>query len=348
MNRGSMWIHVVAAVAALGFAWVTATRVEEKKGGPSSVTLLEAKPDTIASLRYRWDTGQTSTTFTGAGVSRRALVQVDRELPPKKPDPKAADATAASPPASVDPQREQGTVPGGKAVLASATALEPLKTKRTLGVVDGDRLLAMGLAPPLRFLEVTTTSGQMLSLEIGEQSYGAQGRYARVVGDPTVHLLDQAVIAGLEGGLDALLEKRVLLGELETIKGFDVVVGDQRASFVHVDKDQPSTRYFALRDEPTTKREAVGKLMTSLRNLRGTALAPADVAAGAAAATFVVDVVGMPQKIEILERADGNGHLARVGAFTWTLSATAGKEIVDDASTALNEDSASAATGTAP
>ncbi len=345
MNRGSMWIHVVAAVAALGFAWATATRVEEKMGGPSSVTLLETKPDTVASVRYRWDKGQTSTTFTGTGVSRRALVQVDRELPAKKPDPKATEASA---PATEAPQREQGTVPGGKAVLAAATALEPLKTKRTLGAVDDGRLLAMGLAPPLRFLDVTTVSGKTLSLEIGEQSYGAQGRYARVVGDPTVHLLDQAVVAGLEGGLDALLEKRVLLGELEAIKGFDVVAGDQRASFVHVDKDQPSTRYFALRDEPSIKREAVGKLMTSLRNLRGTALAPADIAAGAAVATFVVDVVGLPQKIEIFERADGNGHLARVGTFTWTLSATAGKEIVDDASTAMNEEPAAAATGSAP
>lgn len=346
MNRGSMWMHVVAAVAALGFAWVTATRVEEKKGGPSSVTLLDTKPDTIASVRYRWDKGQTATTFSGAGVSRRALVQVDREVPAKKPDPKATEPSTTTEP----PQREQGTIPGGKAVLAAATALEPLKTKRTLGVVDGERLLAMGLSPPLRFLDVTTTTGKTLSLEIGEQSYGAQGRYARVVGDPTVHLLDQAVVAGLEGGLDALLEKRVLLGELEAIKGFDVVVaggrGEQRASFVHVDKDQPATRYFALRDEPATKREAVGKLMTSLRNLRGTALAPADVVAGAAVAMFAVDVVGMPQKIEILERADGNGHLARVGQFTWTLSATAGKEIVEDATTALNEDAA--ATGTAP
>ena len=48
MNRGSMWIHVVAAVAALGFAWVTATRVEEKQGGPYHEQDRDGIPDALS------------------------------------------------------------------------------------------------------------------------------------------------------------------------------------------------------------------------------------------------------------------------------------------------------------
>ena len=350
MSRVAMWLHVMAAVAALAFAQVSAHRVEVKQGGPSSVVLLDTDVDTVTTLAYRWDKGSTTTTLSGAKAARRALVAVDREVPPKKEKPDKNKTPPQNPhdvtDAGVDdvPEalavpavRETGSVPGGKAVLAAATALEPLKTKRTLGAVDADKLLAMGLSPPLRFLDVTTALGKQLHLEIGEQSYGAQGRYARVVGSPDVHLIDQAVINGLEGGIDALLEKRVLLGELEQIRGFDIVVGDKKASFIHVDKDQPSTRYFALKDEPTTKRETAGKLLTTLRNVRGTGLAGADVVVGAVAARFAVDVDGAPQAVTIFERADGNGHLARVGGFTWMLTATAGKELVDDATTALGE-----------
>lgn len=346
MNQRTMWISVVAAIAALAFAYRSAHAVEEKKGGPSSVTLLDTAADTVTTLAYRWDKGTTTTTLSGSKAGRRAVVVVDRELPPKK-DPKdkkndAADVVDAGvPDALVEPAaREQGTIPGGKGVLAAATALEPLTTKRTLGVVDDARLLAMGLSPPLRFLDVTTSTGKQLHLEIGEASYGAQGRYARVVGDSTVHLIDGAVINGLEGGLDALLEKRLLLAELDQIRGFDVVVGtgtEQRGSFLHVDKDQPSTRYWASRDAPTTKREAVGKLLTTLRNLRGSSLAGKDVVAGAVVVRFVVDVDGNPQQIDVLERADGGGQLAKVGDFTWTLSPTSGREIVEDATTALAE-----------
>lgn len=340
MSRVAMWVHVLAAVCALSFAWISAHRVEEKQGGPSSVELLDAAPDAIKTLAYRWDTGSTTSTFVGTKSARRAVVVVDREVPAKKkPTPAKKDpAEPEIPEALAEPAaREQGTIPGGKAVLTAATALEPLKSKRTLGVVDEARLSAMGLAPPLRFLDITTVNGKQLHLEIGEQSYGAQGRYVRVVGDGTVHLIDHAVVNGLEGGLDSLLEKRVLLGELEQIRGFDVVVGDQKGSFLHVDKDQPSTRYFAARDQPTTKREAVGKLLTTLRNLRGTGLAGADVAVGASVTRFVVDVDGTAQAIEIFERADGTGHLARAGDFTWTLTATVGKELIDDATTALSE-----------
>ena len=347
MSRVGMWIHVALCAAALAFAWTSAHQVAEKQGGPSSVTLLAAAAGDVVGVSYRWDKGSTVTTVSGTGAARHALVKVDRELPAKKPaktdakdgvDPKAgAEAEAAAVPAAIAalPERETGTIPGGKTVLAAITGLEPFKTKRSLGVVDDARLEAMGLKNPLRSLEVKTASGQSLVLEIGEASYGAQGRYARVKGQPEVHLIDTAIVTGLEGGIDALLEKRALTAELETISGYSVVAGAKSAAFTHVDREQVSTRFFAI---DGVKKEAAGKLMTTLRNLRGTKLANADASTAASAVVkVVVDTTGGPVTIEMVEGGAGEGNLLRAGGFVYEITATQARELQDDVDAAVAE-----------
>jgi hypothetical protein len=340
-----MWIHVALCAAALAFAWTSAHQVAEKQGGPSSVTLLAAAAGDIVGASYRWDKGSTVTTLSGTGAARHALVKVDRELPAKKPakadakdgaDPKAGAEAAAVPAAIAElPERETGTIPGGKTVLAAIAGLEPCKTKRSLGVVDDVRLEAMGLKNPLRSLEVKTASGQSLVLEIGEASYGAQGRYARVKGQPEVHLIDTAIVTGLEGGIDALLEKRALTAELETITGYSVVVGAKSGAFTHVDREQVSTRFFAI---DGVKKEAAGKLMTTLRNLRGSKLASADASTAAGAVVkVVVDTTGGPVTIEMVERGAGEGNLLRTGGFVYEITATQARELQDDVDAAVAE-----------
>ena len=346
MSRVGMWIHVALCAAALAFAWTSAHQVAEKQGGPSSVTLLAAAAGDVVGVSYRWDKGSTVTTVSGTGSARHALVKVDRELPAKKPaktdakdavDPKAGAEAAAVPAAIAEvPERETGTIPGGKTVLAAIAGLEPFKTKRSLGVVDDARLEAMGLKNPLRSLEVKTASGQSLMLEIGEASYGAQGRYARVKGQPGVHLIDTGIVTGLEGGIDALLEKRALTAELETITGYSVVAGAKSAAFTHVDREQISTRFFAI--DGGVKKEAAGKLMTTLRNLRGTKLASAEASTTAGVVVkAVVDTTGGPVTIEMVERGAVEGKLLRTGGFVYEITATQARELQDDIDAALAE-----------
>lgn len=360
MSRLGMWFHVAVCVGALAFAWVSAHQVAEKKGGPSSVVLLDAAAGDVTGVTYTWDKGRTETSLLGTGAARRATVKVDRELPPKKDDKKDVDKKDADkkdgdkkdadnkdaakddavPEALVEPPaREQGTVPGGKTVLSAIAALEPLKTKRSLGVVDDvARLEAMGLKAPLRRLEVKTAKST-LTLEIGEASYGAQGRYARVAGSPEVHLIDGGIVTGLEGGLDALLEKRLAPFELEGIAGFSLQRGDKSGAFVHVDKDQASVRFVATKDDPGTKKDAAGKLLSTLRNLRGAALATpeATAKAGAVVATVVLDTTTGPWPIELLERGDAEGSLLRAGGFIYDATATQAREVQDDVDAALAE-----------
>jgi len=347
MNSKSMWGHIGLCVAALAFAWWSAHRVQEKQGGPSSVMLLDAASGAVTSLAYRWDKGTTTTTLSGAGALRAAIVDVDRELSSKKDakkddkrDPHSPDEPKDTPPEVLTepPEREQAKVPGAKAVLTAVAALEPLKTKRTLGPVDAERLKAMGLEAPVRSLSITTKTG-VLELEIGEASYGAQGRYARVKGKPDVHLIDGAIVSGLEGGIDALLEKRAVTLELDAITGFSVEGAGKAAAFVHVDKDQPSTRYFATKDDLKKKHEAAAKVMTTLRNLRGTKLAPKELAekAGAVALKFMVTADGGAETVELLERGEGEGYLLRAHGVVMEVTTTIGRELQDDVDAAFAE-----------
>ena len=343
MTRASMWIHIGLCVVALGFAWRGAHAVRERTG-PSSTVLLAADEGDVVDVAYAWDKGTTHVRRDAGAL----VVDLDRELPAKpaklakddkKNDTKSEQendqtkdgdqpAPVVAPPA---PTREKLRFPGGRPVDNALKALEPLRSKRTLGVVDDARLAAMGLAQPTRTLTVTTKSGRSVTLELGETSFGAQGRYARVKGDNVVHLIDAAVMSGVEGGPDTLLEKQPLTAELDEVRAYAVKAGDRTASFVHVARAQPAKRYFARRDDGETKDEAATKLLGTLRNLRGTKLADdaTGAAAGAVVAAFAVDVGG-PVTVEIVERGDGAGHLVRVKPWTWELSATQARELLDD------------------
>jgi hypothetical protein len=342
MTRASMWIHVGLCAVALALAWSAAHTVRVRSG-PSATVLLSAEAGDVVGVDYVWDKGATNVRRDGplfvVTLDREAPSKVDQK-PDQKPDQKHANAdpTAAKPsdgavaaPDATPPVREKATVPGGRPVVNAIKALEPLRSKRTLGVVDDARLAAMGLATPSRTLQITAKAGQALTLELGDSSYGAQGRYARIRGDAVVHLIDAAIVSGLEGSADTLLEKQPVTTELEQVRGYVLKAGERTASFVHVAREQPTKRHFARRDDGVTKDESGTKLFGTLRGLRGTKLADAGVTAagGTVVAAFVIDT-GEPLAVEIVERSDGAGHLARVPPWAWELSPTQTKELLDD------------------
>jgi hypothetical protein len=343
MTRASMWIHVGLCVVALGFAWRGAHAVRERTG-PSSTLLLAADEGEVVDVAYVWDKGTTHVRRDGGAV----VVELDRELPakPEKKDDKKNEkkdettgakdgsgdvASGSTDATTAPPAREQLRFPGGRPVHNAIKALEPLRSKRTLGVVDETRLAAMGLSRPTRSLTMTTKQGRAVTLELGDASFGSQGRYARIKGDDVVHLIDAVVVSGVEGGADTLLEKQPLTAELDEIRGYAVKAGDRTASFVHVAREQPAKRFVARRDDGETKDDAATKLLGTLRNLRGTRLAdaPTAAAAGAVVAAFAVDT-GAPLTVEIVERGDGTGHLVRVKPWTWELATTPTRELLDD------------------
>lgn len=349
MSARTLFAHAAFALAALVTAWLLAHRVDEKKGGPTSVTLLDAKKGEVRALEYTWPKGRSSISTGEGGKTRTATVEVDRTVEPKKDpkkDPKkkddknadkqgadagpeSADAGVAEP--EPTPTREQARFPGGKTVITAIEALEPLRTRRTLGDVDAARLKEMGLEHPERTLVVTTAGGAKITLELGESSYGGQGRYARKQGDATVHLVDAALVTGLEGGPETLMEKRLLVAEPEQVLGFSARHGDKGGAFVQVDRGQSATRHFAPKDDPSAKSEPADAVMKTLRDLRATKLAAGPQAAGSVVASIAVELEGGARTtVELVERIDAAGHLVKLDAWLFEVSETQGKELLED------------------
>lgn len=348
MSPRALVSHALLCVLALVFAWRMAHRVEEKQGGPTSSVLLDAAKGDVVAVEYRWPRGTAKVTSAGAAKDRTLTVELSREIDAPKEKPKKKAAADAGPEVEVidagiveeapaEKKREEARFPAGKSVQNGVEALEPLKTRRTLGEVDAGRLQSMGLATPERSLVVTTKNGKTIELEIGESSFGGQGRYARVKGETIVHLLDSVLVTGFEGAADTMMEKRVLPLQVEEIAGYRARFGDKEGVYLHRDREQSAKRKFVPKDEPSSMAEEPGKLMTTLRNLRGGKLISDDKLAGSAIASFLVDVVDKkePAKLEVLERTDGAGHLIRSGGWTWELGETQAKELLDDLETLL-------------
>ena len=191
-------------------------------------------------------------------------------------------------------------------------------------------MLAVIFERPERQLVVTTSNGKSLEVESGESSYGGQGRYARVKGEKTVHLLDASVVTGFEGGPESLIEKRIVVANQEDIVGYTARYGDKEAAFVQVDREQAAKRKFVPKDDLSSTNDAPGKLMSTLRNVRASKVVEPKVGASAIA-TFVVETTTRDkQKIEVLERSDGEGHVIATDGWVFEVSETQSKELLDD------------------
>jgi hypothetical protein len=327
--------------AALGFAWIMSNRAADH-GGPSESKLLDCQPGEVTRIAYTWPQGTTVTTSVGTDKQRRVVVDVERdvivkpEVAPPHTDGGVIDD--AVPPTT---KHESAHVPAGKTVLASLELLEPLKARRTLGDVDDAREKAMGLDKPQRTLAITT-AGKTLTLDVGEASYGAQGRYVRVHGERAVRLIDNAIVNGLEGGADTLMERRVVVEAPEDIAALLVQVGDKSATFMHVDRDQPQKQHFARKDDPTGKSDEANQVLTTLRGLRVTSWSVANGRAlGPVVATCQLDVGGHVRTLALHDPAPGgtptDASTIEVDGLVGDLNAAQSKELLEDARAALRD-----------
>jgi hypothetical protein len=187
---------------------------------------------------------------------------------------------------------------------------------------------------------VETSKGRRLELVLGDAAYGTQGRYAMVAGQPQVHLVDGGLVTGLEGGLDALAEKRVVTLPIERIAGLVLRRGTTSKGFAHVDADQTSLRRLEPLKEgrPTgEKSAAAGKALTSLRNLKGGRVITDVTVAATAPVSMMAEVESASGKkfvIEVLLRPDG-GYWASAGGQLYELAETPAKELLGDVDAAL-------------
>jgi len=143
MSPRALWVHAIVCVLAVVFAWRMAHRVEEKTGGPSSRTLLDAAAGEVVAVEYTWARGTSKLTSAGTGKDRVVTVDLAREIEPPKekkpakdakgdagPEDAASDAgpsgdASEAPVAPVEKKREEAKFPAGRTVLNGLEALEP-------------------------------------------------------------------------------------------------------------------------------------------------------------------------------------------------------------------------------
>lgn len=332
--------HAVLLAVALAAAWWASTREEKKRGKDDVVVLADLDAKTLSKIAYVYPKGTTDVTVKRAGDAVDLTVAVARtvEAKPKKKK-KGADAGVDDVDAGPEPEeREESVFKGGRTVGKAVEALAPLTARRSLGVVDDERLATMGLKDPQRRITIEA-GGKTTVVEVGEPTYGGQGRYARVAGKPDVALLESAVVSGLEGGASQLMERKVFDAPPEDVLGLVVSVGARSVKFLHVDKDQPATRRWARADDPASDVDAAASFVSTLRGLRATAYpTEAAVVDAAPLGAFEVDVVkGEDVRGTILTKPDGGATYVKIGAWIVEVSAAQGKELVEDLRAAAQE-----------
>lgn len=328
--------HAVFLVGALGLAFVASERKAER-GGDAEFVLFDVQPAALSRIEYAWPNGTATVDVGGSEKARALAVHVARTIE-KKASAKDAAAPDGGPEGAADePARtEESRFQGGRMVERAAEQVAPLKARRSLGEVDAERLKIMGLEAPERTLTVKA-GDRSITLEIGESTYGGQGRYARVKGERRVVLLESSIVSGLEGGPMQLMERRVVAAAPEDVVSATLKSGDRVGRFVQVDREQPQKRRFARADDPTAESEEANAFVSTLRGLRVVKYVQADeLPATTEAGAFALELTeGRKLDGVVLEKADGSGHLVRVGPWTMELSTAQGKELVEDLAAAL-------------
>jgi len=158
-----------------------------------------------------------------------------------------------------------------------------------------------------------------------------------VKGQREVHLLESVIATGFEGAADTMMEKRPLPLAVEDIAGYDVRFGDKQGAYLHKDRRAERQAQARAQGRSGVHRDEPGKLLNTLRTLRGAKLVTDESVVGSAVASFKVDVVDKkaPVVIELHERVDGAGHVVRATtapgvAWTWEVTETQGKELLED------------------
>ncbi|MBN2360978.1 MAG: DUF4340 domain-containing protein [Deltaproteobacteria bacterium] len=344
MKQG-LWFHAGLLGAAVIVAYLVWTgKPDDKKEQPVLVALDAAD---VAGILYTWPEGENRVVPEGKGADRSYRVEsaVDVKKPASRPatQPASAPATqpelASSAPAAPEPivERERSQFPAGSSVLKTLEALAPLKALRTLGKLDDERLERMGLAEPKRTLTVEA-GGRSYTLELGETTYGGQGRYARLRGKPEVHLIANSTVLALEGSAVRLMEWRLVPVELEHIVAIDVRSGARAATFTQVERAQEAKRHFALATAPEERSDEATNLVAKLRALRASKYLNQEPAPGGAteAAAFAVKLDnGAPLALQVYERADGKGYQVRAGRWLAEVAEAQARELVEGATAVL-------------
>lgn len=319
-------------------------------GDDEELVLAELEEKDLEQVTLTWPEGELTVTPLGEAEQRTWAATLSYEKD-EKPDEKDADEKGADEKGDDEQVADAGPVveakeptkvrvterfPGGRSVERAMKALAPLRARRSLGQVAADRLDAMGLDSPERKL-VVRAKGKAWTFVVGEATYGDQARYAKLEGRDEVLLLDSAAVRGLEGTPSRLMEPRIVTLESEEIAAMTLTSGERRATFTHVDRDQPKKRHFVLEGAPEQRSEEAAGLLSTLRGLRVTKYVDKAALAGASprATITLARAEGDPVAVTIHEVSGGSDFIVEAGSWIAEVPAARAKNLLDDVTAAL-------------
>lgn len=275
-------LFMLAAAALASYVWID--RWTPRGDLP---VLLSAGIDEFDSVTYRWPGGETRVTREGAGKARTYVVTLTHSFDPAS-DARASAALAdpanrlkikmgADPAAIEKAARESApagplttetlTFPPGLFSIANIQKLTPLRARRGLGELPASELKGMGLEAPQRSFTLAA-GGRELTLDVGNETFGGQAYYARSRADGSVYLLDAELVRTFETTPRAMMDPRIVTVPLSDVVGLVLEIDGRSSEYVQKNKDQFRARYFARKDAPDKKAEAVDNLNSSFVALK--------------------------------------------------------------------------------
>lgn len=358
--KRTLLANAVLLVVGLGLA--LSVWLGEETSQRASIKLLDLASDQIRAVAYSWPDGSLQLTPRGSGKQLRMDAILNTlEQPPvqptsapsSRPAPDAgllddagtradsgqdtATRNSADKTPTAEPVRRTATFPAGDSVLRAIDKLTPLEALRDLGSIPDERLAKVGLISPRRVLVITTTTGEH-RLEIGEKTYGAEGRYARLAGESAIYLVTNSLVTGLEGTAERLMEWRLVPHDLEQVAGFDLAIAGQSKSFHQVDRDQPTRARFVAPGQPDLAIDAAMEVFKQLRGLRALRYFDQPPAPGttAEAVAFTVHLgEAEPLVVVLYENSDGSGYLVKAGRWLAEVGTPQARQLVEDATALL-------------
>lgn len=209
--------------------------------------VLHIDPADIRRLEHDWPGGLTRLEPQPAAVLRPFRMEL-------LPEPPAA-VPGTAPPTPPPPL----LAPPSHVVQRGLALLSPLRARRVYPAPDAAQRSRLGFEQVERRLRIETDE-RTLQIEFGLETFGGDGRYIRVTGQPEIYLVDARLARSFEGPPTRLSEAQLVPVALPEVRAFEVELGGRTLRLRQRHAGQARLRHFVDSDH-ADRRVASGETM---------------------------------------------------------------------------------------